>query len=145
MTDWEPMDSPYPDTWEEDAAIRLDGHDGEWTLRRIGSNSWVRVDDATLMLPGLARLGGLFDEPELRTEGTAILVARPPSVYLAVGDGRLGIENITCGTFEVNWYDLEAQRWVRLGERVLDGGDELFEPPPGSGERVALFLRRTSR
>jgi len=141
---WRILDADFPEAWEEDFRVTLAGE--SWELRRVGKTSFLRIPgcESVLELPGLAKFGGLFPEPELASRGTRFLLASSPSYYIAVGRAPLGIDDVTCGTYAVTWFDLDAGSMFDDGERVLDGGEEVLHPPNGAGHHVALFLRRTT-
>lgn len=128
-----------------DEEHQLDVGGEPWTFRRYGKEVWAQPGRGPFVeLPRLTKLGDLFPEPDLAAAGTSRIVASPPSTYFLTGTAPLGIDDVTCGTYDVTWYDLDNERLWELEEQVLDGGDEVLSPPAAIDGPVALFLRRTS-
>lgn len=144
MSAWRSLTTTLPETFDERDAHEVAGT--AWELRRVGSDTFVQIDGTpwVVELRGLAKLGELFPEPALALAGTHALLASPPMAYVAVGEGVLGIDDVTCGDYELTWFDLSDGRATAPSRVLLDGGEEVLHPPQGAGERVALLLRRTS-
>ena len=129
-----------------DEEYGLDVAGESWTFRRHGTSVWAQpgAPRPFLELPRLTKLEDLFTEPELAAAGTTRIVASPPSVYLLTGTAPLGLDDVTCGTYDLTWYDLDNHRLWELEDQILDGGEEVLTPPDAIRGPAALFLRRTS-
>lgn len=103
---------------------------------------WLQVGDVSARTP-LTGLHELFAEPDLGVGGTRLVVASPPTAYVLIGEGELGLEDVTAGAYELTWLSLQSGAEVSQKTITLDGGTERFSAPE-DGE-VALVLRRIGR
>lgn len=141
---WRSLPVELPEEADESQTTEVAGE--VWEFRRIGKTTWAQLGELgpILELPGLSKLSGMWNEPDLAAAGTERVIASPPSLYIATGTAPLGLDDVTCGDYAITWYDLEAVQMFEEGVVVLDGGEEVLSPPDGPGGRVAVFLRRTS-
>ena len=90
---------------------------------------------------GLKSMHELFEEPQLAALGTTHVIASPPTAYLLLGEGRLGLEDVTSGEYSMTWIDLNIGTATPSVDVTLDGGDEAFDAPSDA----LLVLRRLTR
>lgn len=118
---------------------------GPWVLTRTGDKSQpVEIafnGDLLARVSIKQALGEFFEAPaeDLFAGANACLVNEPVH-YLVVGEGALGLENLTSGAYTVSWHSPTASQ---SQDQYLDGGDMEFERP--DGEWTLLQLSRTSR
>jgi len=72
-------------------------------------------------------------------------LARPGHSYIAYASnlkGRIGLRNMTAGTYALRWFDCATGKSITQQERV-GAGNQTWPTPPGIGPELALYLRRT--
>ncbi len=142
---WTQTTPDWPVDFDDERSWTLSGH--TLTVRRVGKDAVARVGEDLAQIPGLGDLSSLFDESQLAPEALG-LVASPPTHYLLLttsSDAPIPLEDVTCGAYDLSWFELSTGRQA-LGPRVeLDGGDASLSPPDGLRGLLVVFLRRHGR
>ena len=82
---------------------------------------------------------------ELKYAGTEYVLARPGHSYIAYASnlkGKVGLRNMTAGTYMLRWFDCATGKSVTQQKRV-GAGNQTWPAPPGIRPELALYLRRT--
>ena len=102
---------------------------------------------------------------ELKYAGTEYVLARPGHSYIAYASnlrGRIGLRNMTAGTYTLWWFDCATGKSITQQQRVGAGnrsrmrrfptsaktgmfslGNRSWPTPTGIGPELAVYLRRT--
>lgn len=137
--EWTTSAEPVPDSFDAERVFER----VEVRLRKRDRAVWIEVGGYPPVVVDLGSLTELFVQPDLGTDGTEIVVAAPPSAYLLIGRGALGLDDVTAGEYDLTWVDLERGRIALGGRRMLDGAEEVFTAPLDGPS--ALVLRRIGR
>lgn len=82
---------------------------------------------------------------ELKYTQTEYVLARPGHSYIAYASnlkGKVGLRNMTAGTYMLRWFDCATGKSVTQQKRV-GAGNQTWPASPGIGPELALYLRRT--
>jgi len=82
---------------------------------------------------------------ELAAADTQYVLAKPGRSYIAYSArrvGRIGLKNMTAGTYDFTWLDGATGKRVEQRAVQVAAGEQAW-PPAGIGKEVALYVRRT--
>ena len=82
---------------------------------------------------------------ELRYDGTKYVLALPGNSYIAYTPalrGKIGLRDMTAGTYEFYWFDCVTGKQVRQAKVNVDAGNQTWSKPRGIGSELAVYIRR---
>jgi len=82
---------------------------------------------------------------ELGYEGTKYVLALPVNSYIAYTPalrGKIGLRDMTAGTYEFYWLDCVTGKQVRQAKVNVDAGNQTWSKPRGIGSELAVYIRR---
>lgn len=83
---------------------------------------------------------------ELKYAGTEYVLARPGHSYIAYASnlkGKVGLRNMTAGTYTLRWFDCATGRSVTQQKLHVGAGNQSWQAPPGIGTELAVYLHRS--
>lgn len=111
---------------------------GDLRASRRSEIVWVEVGGHAVVGFEFGALTSLFDEPDLVSHGSTHVIAAPPTAYLVVGAGELGLLDVTAGAYDGTWVDLVRAEISEPVTCTLDGGEEVFVAPRSGPMLLAL-------
>lgn len=83
---------------------------------------------------------------ELKHSGTEYVLAAPGYSYIAYSSensGRLGLQNMVEGTYDMMWYDCVSGKSLLHKHTNIASGSQSWKKPPGFGDEMALYMTRS--
>ncbi|MCD4710432.1 MAG: hypothetical protein K8R52_06260 [Bacteroidales bacterium] len=83
---------------------------------------------------------------ELKHAGTQYVLASPGYSYIAYSSensGKLGLQNMVSGTYNIRWYDCVTGQSVQKNNVKIAAGRQSWKRPPALGDEVSLYITRT--
>ena len=78
-------------------------------------------------------------------DGTKYVLALPGNSYIAYTPalkGKIGLRDMTAGTYEFYWFDCVTGKQVRQAKVNVDAGNQTWSKPRGIGSELAVYIRR---
>jgi len=85
---------------------------------------------------------------ELKFAGTEYVLADPgvsTIVYASALAGRIGVRQMTAGTYDFTWFDCKTGKTVTQRRVKVAAGEQSWERPAGLGIEIAVHIRRSRR
>jgi len=81
---------------------------------------------------------------ELGCDGTKYVLALPGDSYIAYApelSGKIGLKNMTAGTYEFCWFDCATGKEVKQTKVKVCAGDQSWSKPHSIGDELAVYIR----
>jgi len=82
---------------------------------------------------------------ELGCDGTKYVLALPGVSYIAYASelqGKIGLRNMSAGTYEFRWFDCATGKQVTQTKVKIESGDQSWSKPRSIGNELAVYIRR---
>jgi hypothetical protein len=85
---------------------------------------------------------------ELKHGDTKYVLALPGDSYIAYTPqlrGKIGLRDMTAGTYELHWFDCATGKQVTQTKVNVGAGDQTWSKPRGIGNELAVYVKRIEK